>query len=351
MLDFPACNRTSFQHIHFCLIMETLQTSPHTFCFDILFSFLLVMQIFPHGTRKSLPAEMISRNNFSVWSILKKCIGMELSKIAMPVVFNEPLSFLQRISEYMEHTHLIHKACSLSDSIERMQVVAAFAVSAVASQWERTGKPFNPLLGETFELTREDEGYRLISEQVSHHPPVSAFHVESLKQEFEFHGSIYPKLKFWGKSVEAEPKGTMTLELLKHKEAYTWVNPMCCVHNIILGKLWIEQYGAVEITNHSTGDTCVLNFKPCGMFGKDLHKVEGYIQDKSKKKQRVIYGKWTECIYGVDPKLYETYKKTANDSKKLKWFSLGTNPHSGAEDWLYAGGYFDRNYADCPDIY
>lgn len=48
--------------------------------------------------------------------------SQELSKIAMPVVFNEPLSFLQRISEYMEHTHLIHKACSLSDSIERMQV-------------------------------------------------------------------------------------------------------------------------------------------------------------------------------------------------------------------------------------
>lgn len=50
------------------------------------------------------------------------CSLQELSKIAMPVVFNEPLSFLQRISEYMEHTHLIHKACSLSDSIDRMQV-------------------------------------------------------------------------------------------------------------------------------------------------------------------------------------------------------------------------------------
>lgn len=48
--------------------------------------------------------------------------SQELSKIAMPVVFNEPLSFLQRMSEYMEHTHLIHKACSLSDSIDRMQV-------------------------------------------------------------------------------------------------------------------------------------------------------------------------------------------------------------------------------------
>lgn len=36
----------------------------------------------------------------------------------------------------------------------------------------------------------------------------------------------------------------------RHKEAYTWTNPMCCVHNIILGKLWIEQYGTVEIVNH-----------------------------------------------------------------------------------------------------
>lgn len=35
-----------------------------------------------------------------------------------------------------------------------LQCVAAFAVSAVASQWERTGKPFNPLLGETYELVR-----------------------------------------------------------------------------------------------------------------------------------------------------------------------------------------------------
>lgn len=62
---------------------------------------------------------------------------------------------------------------------------------------------------------REDLGFRLISEQVSHHPPVSAFHAEGLRNDFVFHGSIYPKLKFWGKSVEAEPKGIITLELPK----------------------------------------------------------------------------------------------------------------------------------------
>lgn len=62
---------------------------------------------------------------------------------------------------------------------------------------------------------RDDLGFRLISEQVSHHPPISAFHAEGLEKDFVFHGSIYPKLKFWGKSVEAEPKGIITLELPK----------------------------------------------------------------------------------------------------------------------------------------
>ncbi|XP_032943064.1 oxysterol-binding protein-related protein 1 isoform X2 [Rhinolophus ferrumequinum] len=417
--------------------------------------------------RTSLPSPMFSRNDFSIWSILRKCIGMELSKITMPVIFNEPLSFLQRLTEYMEHTYLIHKASSFSDPVERMQCVAAFAVSAVASQWERTGKPFNPLLGETYELVRDDLGFRLISEQVSHHPPISAFHAEGLNNDFIFHGSIYPKLKFWGKSVEAEPKGTITLELLEHNEAYTWTNPTCCVHNIIVGKLWIEQYGNVEITNHKTGDKCVLNFKPCGLFGKELHKVEGYIQDKSKRKLCALYGKWTECLYSIDPATFDAYKK--NDKKnteekknskqmstseesdempmpdsesvfvipgsvllwriaprppnsaqmynftsfamvlnevdkemesvipktdcrlrpdiramengeidqaseekkrleekqraarknrskseedwKTRWFHQGPNPYNGAQDWLYSGSYWDRNYFNLPDIY
>lgn len=32
----------------------------------------------------------------NLWSIIKNCIGKDLSKIPMPVNFNEPLSMLQR---------------------------------------------------------------------------------------------------------------------------------------------------------------------------------------------------------------------------------------------------------------
>ena len=37
-------------------------------------------------------------------------------------------------------------------SVERMLYIAAFAVSGYASTAGRTNKPFNPLLGETYEL-------------------------------------------------------------------------------------------------------------------------------------------------------------------------------------------------------
>lgn len=47
-------------------------------------------------------------------------------------------------------------------------LVAAFAVSGYSSTYYRAGsKPFNPVLGETYECIREDKGFCFFSEQVS----------------------------------------------------------------------------------------------------------------------------------------------------------------------------------------
>ena len=91
----------------------------------------------------------------------------------------------------------------------------------------------------------------MICEQVSHHPPVSAFHADSPR--WQFHGNMKPRLKFSGKSVEIHPKGLLTVQLSSHQEVYTWSYVNCKVHNIITGKLWIEQMGTMEITNVTTG--------------------------------------------------------------------------------------------------
>lgn len=127
----------------------------------------------PDGFRKLLPlatGEEPVKNEISLWSVLKNNIGKDLSKIALPVFFNEPLSMLQRLCEDMEYSQLLDIAVSRDDPLERIQFVAAFAMSNYSSTLGRTGKPFNPLLGETFEYVRKDRGFRYVSEQVSHHP-------------------------------------------------------------------------------------------------------------------------------------------------------------------------------------
>ena len=40
----------------------------------------------------------------------------------MPVIFNEPLSFLERIAEYMEYTSLVEQAAACDDPVERLEV-------------------------------------------------------------------------------------------------------------------------------------------------------------------------------------------------------------------------------------
>jgi hypothetical protein len=74
---------------------------------------------------------------------------------------------LQRLCEELEYSDLLDKAAEYDDPFERMVYVAAFAVSSYASTYYREGhKPFNPLLGETYECIREDKGWRFIAEQV-----------------------------------------------------------------------------------------------------------------------------------------------------------------------------------------
>ena len=87
--------------------------------------------------------------SINLWSIMKNCIGKELSKIPFPVNYSEPTSMLQRLTEDFEYSELLDKAAQCEDDCEQLAYVAAFTVSAYATTAIRTGKPFNPLLGKS----------------------------------------------------------------------------------------------------------------------------------------------------------------------------------------------------------
>lgn len=117
--------------------------------------------------RSSLPSEMIDRSKFSIWSILKQCVDKEIYRFTIPIIWNEPISLLQRMAECMRYAHDLLDKCACAEKPEdRMKYIAAFIVANASSNTGRLSKPFNPLLGETFEFVSAKNAYRICLEQV-----------------------------------------------------------------------------------------------------------------------------------------------------------------------------------------
>lgn len=253
------------------------------------------------GRRSKLPVPKPDAGDTSLWNLLCKNIGKDLSKVSMPVTINEPLNMLQRLCEELEYSDLLDKAAATEDHFDRMVCIAAFAVSGYSSSYHRAGhKPFNPLLGETYECIREDKGFRFIAEQVNHHPPVSACFAES--KNYKFWQDVRIKTKFWGKSMEILPVGSVHLELLSSGSHYQWNKVTTCVHNIFSGQRWVDQYGEMTIRDLTYDVTCKLTFVKASYWSEKRHEVFGTVANKQGDVIFNLSGQWTEAIYcGVAP--------------------------------------------------
>jgi len=228
--------------------------------------------------------------------VLTKAIGLDVTTITLPVSLNEPTSFLMRLCEQLQYSKLLDNANQLSDPVLRLIYVGIFAAS-VYSVAERTGKPFNPLLGETFEYTDEKRNnFRFISEQVSHHPPVGACHAEN--DHFQFWQTQQLKTKFTGNSLDCLSLGSTNVILKKWDEHYRWPALKTNVNNVIVGKIWLDHYGEIEIKNPKTGEKIILSFTKCGWFSKGWHDVSGVVYDAKGNAVINLFGKWNDSIFG-----------------------------------------------------
>ncbi|SNX84698.1 related to SWH1 - Member of an oxysterol-binding protein family [Melanopsichium pennsylvanicum] len=265
--------------------------------------------------RTQMPIGKDDRPSVSLWAILKSNIGKDLTKISFPVSFNEPTSMLQRMAEDMEFSECLDAAALQEDSTKRIAYVAAFAMSNYSSTIGRVAKPFNPLLGETFEYMRPDKKYRYYSEQVSHHPPISACFAQS--PTWEYMGCVDAKSKFLGRTFEIRPTGVAHVNLKVPREwvntdrelqsapmfpddhvleHYTWNKVTTSVSGFIVGSPTIDHFGDMEVTNHATGDRCVLTFKPRGWRGKDAFEIRGSVSDAQGNMKWDIAGRWNSQL-------------------------------------------------------
>lgn len=271
--------------------------------------------------RNELPVKRaIDPKEASVWGILKKNIGKNLSKISMPIALNEPLSATQRLCEELEHSYLLDKAASLDDTALQLVYIAAFAISGYGCTFYRGGrKPFNPLLGETFDYVDTKRKFRFVAEQVSHHPPLTVAIAES--PNWELLQEAGADTKFRAISLKILPTGRVRLSLHRTGTVFEWNKVTTSVEDIMSGNKWVDHYGNLVITNSATKDHAILSFQEATVMTKrdKRRTVKGSIfaAGNGSTPKYTLAGKWHEQIVCPELKLI-IYKAPVVPEERVK---------------------------------
>uniref|UniRef100_A0A8C7ARQ4 Oxysterol-binding protein n=1 Tax=Neovison vison TaxID=452646 RepID=A0A8C7ARQ4_NEOVI len=229
--------------------------------------------------------ETVSEENKSLmWVLLRQLRpGMDLSRVVLPTFVLEPRSFLDKLSDYYFHADLLSRAALEGDAYRRIKLVLQWYLSGFYKKPKGIKKPYNPILGETFRCcwfhpqTNSHTFY--IAEQVSHHPPVSAFHVSNRRDGFCISGSITAKSRFYGNSLSALLDGKATLTFLNRAEDYTLTMPYAHCKGILYGAMTMELGGRVTIECEKTSFQAELEFKLKPFFGgsTSINQISGKI--------------------------------------------------------------------------
>lgn len=270
----------------------------------------------------------------AMWETLRNYVGADVMSIfSVPAWVMEPLSTLQKMAEIMEYSHLLDEAAEKPHSSpERAALVAAFATSVYAAS-ERTYKPFNPILGETFELVPR-EGVFYIAEQVSHHPPIAAASAKGPSWEYDI--TSMPTTRFWGNSVEVHPLGRTRIGVGNPPEIFSLHPPANKVHNLLIGRTWVDAFGTMEVASLSGGCTASLCFKPARWFGSNRYEVAGSVISPSNEVELSLRGKWNAYLeQRADPNsdwhlLWQASEKPSGDVYGFTDFARKLNSASSA---------------------
>lgn len=241
--------------------------------------------------RKALPctSHNISTN---LWSLFKSNFGKLLSKITVPVHYNEPVTFLQKSSEIMEYRNLIRSANKSENKFKRIGLIFSAILFFQSGNINRVKKPFNPLLGETYEFFEGD--FKMVLEQVSHHPPIHFLRAEC--DDFIFDYVFYVNAKMNLNGITATPRERSYVFLKRTKERFEIILPSVKCKNLVVGKSYIWFFGLLKIVNLNTGDFAEFHFKKKDMKSQECYRIEGFIRNKSEEVVFNIGGYWNSYV-------------------------------------------------------
>ncbi|KAJ1734441.1 hypothetical protein LPJ61_001066 [Coemansia biformis] len=258
------------------------------------------------------------QSKFSVvLGILRKFIGVSdiiSLRLSLPSQLLDPVPNLEYWN-YMDSPKHFVAMSEPDDEVERMLAVLAWWFSKLLKHTGRVHKPFNSILGEQFfchwavdgsadadadadagsggrdgttasSVTEVADGggklrVEYITEQVSHHPPVSAFVYRCRERGIEAAGMDHITAKFTGLSATvatgSECRGIFVTLKQRDSEMYECTHPVGSIVGWLRGTLRVHMIETSYIVCAQTGLAAVIEFKEERWFGKSKGNVAGAV--------------------------------------------------------------------------
>uniref|UniRef100_A0A8C8H243 Oxysterol-binding protein n=1 Tax=Oncorhynchus tshawytscha TaxID=74940 RepID=A0A8C8H243_ONCTS len=311
-------------------------------------------------------------------------LGMDLTKVVLPTFILERRSLLEMYADFFAHPDLFVSIADQLEPKERMVQVVKWYMSAFHAGRKSSvaKKPYNPILGEVFfchwDLPSESEeptepssegpvpwssanSVSFVAEQVSHHPPISAFYAECLRKKIQFNAHIWTKSKFLGMSIGVHNIGQGCVSCLEHDEHYilTFPNGYVLVYSCFINCLNIinvfvcsppndkksfcsieGEWNGVMYAKWASGENSLfIDTKKMGCIKKKVRKLEDQLEYESRSlwKDVTVSLKSRDIDAATEAKhrLEEKQRGEARERKEneMQWETRLF--HEDGECWVY----------------
>ena len=284
--------------------------------------------LYTYKKRTSLPS-ICKKLNYNAWDFLKGAIGKDVNRFTVPIFFNEPLSMLEKLCENFQYADCLNKAAQDPNQFHRLAYCACFCLGGFTMNIFRAKKFFNPILHETYEYVDNTLGFRFYSEQVSHHPAITAIYAEGNGWNMYTNNNVCVKFLLTG--------GLKILNLAKcyvnffnfNNEQIIYTKPIITVRNLIFGQITLDICDSFTVTNNN-GDICEVQCIPytSGQTGN----IKGIIKNVNNDILYKIEGNWLNDI-----KLIDVNNK---ENEIILWKYI---PSLNQENYYYQPMTFDLN--------
>ena len=277
-------------------------------------------------------------------NIVKEMISAITQNKPAPVYFNEPLSILQKQCEKFYYLDLLKKVSNESKN-KSLQIgyISAFIIGEIFLGLNRNLKPFNAIIGETYEFFDNKNHFRYYSEQVSHHPQITAFIGET--PEFALYGDTKnsTSFKILKGAMELSFKNKIHLHIKSTNDHFNYNLPNLMIKGFLKSPIHNDYNGTTIIQNETFPENkAELKFIEESWTNSELGLIEGKIYCGDK----IIYlieGNWTDSIFLIDNDNKENKIELLKLDKNQEYLKNGNDKDYNLPNFCYNLNYIDKN--------